>query len=146
MRTTTMVVFATALAALAETKVKMADLPAVVQKSVQAELKTATLVGLSKEKEKGKTYYEAETKLNGKSRDLLFDSAGNLVETEDEVDMTALPATARDAIQKKVGSGKVTKVEALSKGGKLVAYEAAVLNGKKTSEVAVTPEGAPFKD
>ena len=146
MRSITLVVFATALAALAETKVKMTDLPAVVQKSVQAELKTATLVGLSKETEKGKTYYEAETKLNGKSRDMLFDSAGNVVEIEDEVDMAALPAAARDAIQKKVGTGRVTKVEALSKGGKLVAYEAAVLMGKKTSEIAVTPEGAPFRD
>jgi len=146
MRTTTILVFAAALPALAETKVKMADLPAVVQKSVQAELKTATLVGLSKETEKGKTYYEAETKLNGKSRDMLFDSAGNVVEIEDEVDMAALPAAARDAIQKKAGSGKVTRVEALSKGGKLVAYEAAVLKGTKTSEIAVTPEGAPFRD
>jgi hypothetical protein len=37
-------------------------------------------------------------------------------------------------------------VEALSKSGKLVAYEAAVMKGKKSSEVAVTPEGLPFKD
>jgi hypothetical protein len=60
--------------------------------------------------------------------------------------MAALPAAARDAIQKKAGTGRVTKVEALSKGGKLVAYEAAVLKGTKTSEIAVTPEGAPFRD
>jgi hypothetical protein len=74
------------------------------------------------------------------------DTAGVVVEVEEEVDIAGIPAAARDAIQKKAATGKVTKVEALSKSGKLVAYEAAVMKGKKSSEVAVTPEGLPFKD
>jgi hypothetical protein len=137
---------AAALTANAETKLKMADLPVVVQKTVQEQLKNATLVGLSKEIEKGKTLYEVETKANGKSRDLMVDSAGKVVEVEEEVDIATIPAAARDAIQKKAGTGKVTKVEALSKSGALVAYEAAVMKGKKSLEVAVTPAGMPFKD
>jgi hypothetical protein len=143
---TGMLLCGVALNAAAETKLKMADLPSAVQKAVQEQLKNATLVGLSKEVEKGKTLYEVETTAKGKTRDLMVDSAGVVVEVEEEVDMATLPAAAREAIQKKAAAGKVTKVESLTKGGTLVAYEAAVLTGRKKSEVAVTPAGLPFKD
>lgn len=135
-----------ALSLQAETKLKVADLPAAVQKTVQEQLKNAILVGVGKETEKGKTVYELETKVNGKTRDLVIDAAGGVLEVEEEVEMATVPAVAREAIQKMAGKGKVTKVESLSKGGKVVAYEAAVMTGKKSSEVAVTPEGGPFKD
>jgi uncharacterized membrane protein YkoI len=135
-----------ALSAHAESKLKVSDLPPAVQKTVEEQLKDATLVSVGKEVEKGKTLYEVETKVNGKTRDLMVDPAGAVVEVEEEVDIAGIPAAARDAIQKKAAAGTVTKVEALSKSGKLVAYEAAVMKGKKSSEVAVTPEGLPFKD
>ena len=43
-----------------EVKVKMQDLPLAVQKTVREQAKGATLHGLSKEIEDGKTFYEAE--------------------------------------------------------------------------------------
>src|SRR5450759_2756719 len=88
-------------ALIADTKVKMTDLPAAVQAAVKEQTKTATLVGLSKEVEKGKTLYEVETKVNGKTRDLLLDSTGAVVETEDEVDLDSIPNAAKAAIKKK---------------------------------------------
>jgi hypothetical protein len=39
------------------------------------------------------------------------------------------------------GKGTITKVESLSKGGKLVAYEVTVKTGMKKSEVQVGPDG-----
>src|SRR5712672_1868503 len=77
---------------IAETKVKMADLPPAVQAAVKEQTKNATLVGLSKEKEKGKTMYEVETKVAGKTRDLLLDSTGVVVEVEEQIEMSAVPA------------------------------------------------------
>lgn len=44
-------------------------------------------------------------------------------------------------LAKAAGSGTITKIEALTKQGKLVAYEAAVRNGSKRSEVQVGPDG-----
>ena len=71
-----------ALGAVASKKaVKMKDLPPAVQKAVQEQTQGAELKGLAKEVEKGKTFYEAETLVNGRARDLLFDDAGALVET-----------------------------------------------------------------
>ncbi len=130
----------------AETKVKMSDLPPAVQAAVKEQTKTATLVGLNKEVEKGKTVYEVETKVNGKTRDLLLDATGAVVETEDEVDLDIIPAAAKAAIQKKASGGAIQKVEKLTKGSS-VAYEAAIKTKTgKTVEATVNADGTPHKE
>ena len=131
--------------ALAETKVKMEDLPLAVQKTAKEQSKNATLVGLSKEVEGGKTVYEVETKVNGKSRDLLLDATGAVIEVEEEVEMNSLPVGAREAIQRKIGGGKLKKVEAVTKGSS-VSYEASYV-GKlgKTAEFAVNADGTAHR-
>jgi uncharacterized membrane protein YkoI len=130
----------------ADKKVNVADLPAAVQAAVKEQTKTTSLVGLSTEVEKGRTMYEAETKVNGKSRDLLFDASGALVETEDEVDLDSIPAPAKAALQKKAGTGTIQKVEKLTQGSS-VAYEATIKTkaGKKV-EAAVNADGTPHKE
>jgi uncharacterized membrane protein YkoI len=126
----------------AETKVKMSDLPAAVQATVQEQTRNATLVGLSKEVEKGKTEYEIETKANGKSRDLMIDTAGHILSIEEEVDIAIIPAAARQAILKQASDGAVTKVELVTVGT-AVSYEAAIKSktGKK-SEFSVNADGS----
>ena len=47
----------------------------------------------------------------------------------------------KESLTKGAGSGKIKKVESLTKHGKLVAYEAAVMKGTKRSEVQVGPDG-----
>src|SRR6516165_5311498 len=66
--------------AQSEKKVEMKDLPPAVQKAVQEQTKGLTLKGLASEVEDGKTFYEAETTVNGHAKDFLFDAAGHLVE------------------------------------------------------------------
>ena len=134
-----------ACGALAESKIKMEDLPPAVQKAAKEQTKNATIVGLSKEVEGGKTVYEIETKVNGKTRDLLLDQTGAVLEVEEEVDLNSLPAAAREAIQQKIGGGKLKKVEAVTKGSR-VSYEASYV-GKlgKTSEIAVNADGTAHK-
>ena len=131
--------------ALAESKVKMEDLPLAAQKTAKEQSKNATLVGLSKEVEGGKTVYEVETKVSGKSRDLLVDAMGAVIEVEEEVEMNSLPAAAQEAIRQKIGGAKLKKVEAVTKGSR-VSYEASYV-GKlgKTSEFAVNADGTAHK-
>lgn len=139
------VLIATSMA-MADTPVKMADLPPAVQKTVKEQMAGATLRGLSKETEHGKTTYEAELTVNGKSKDITLDSDGKIVEVEEQVALDSIPAAAKTAIESSAGkSGKVLKVEAVSEHDKLVAYEAVVQktpNGKK-SEVRVDANGKP---
>ena len=124
-----------------ETKVKMKDLPAAVQKTVQEQSKGATVSGLSKEVEHGKTYYEVELKVNGHGKDILIDPAGAIVEVEEEVTMASLPSAVKAAIEAKAGKGRIVKVESITKNNTLVAYEAQVNTAGKKSEIKVGPAG-----
>jgi hypothetical protein len=127
-----------------EKKIKRADLPPAVEKTVAAQSAGATVKGFSKETEKGQTYYEAEMIVNGHSKDILIDTNGAIVEVEEEVAMDALPAEVKAGLQAKAGEGKLVKVETLTKQNKLVAYEAQVRKDGKKSEVQVGPDGKPL--
>jgi uncharacterized membrane protein YkoI len=131
-------------ALIADTKVKMEDLPKAVQDAVKEHTKNATLVGLSKEVEKGKTLYEVETKVNGLTRDLMLDQSGKVVSVEEQTTLDKIPSAAKAAIEKKATGGKVTKVETVTEGSK-VSYEAVVNKNGKNSEVAVNADGSPHK-
>jgi len=130
----------------AETKVKLEDLPSAVLSSVKDITRDATLVGLNKEQEKGNTIYEVETKgSNGKTRDLLLDRTGAVIETEQEVDLDTIPPAAKLAIQKRLAGGTVQKVEKLTKGSS-VSYEAAIkTKSGKNLEVGVNADGSAHK-
>jgi hypothetical protein len=142
------VVFGLAAASLAaqETKVQMKDLPTAVQKTVEEQTRTAKLRGLSKEVEGGKTFYEAETTLNGKSRDILIDPAGAVVEVEEATTLAAIPEAARKAFQQQAGTaGKILSVETVTRGA-VTNYEAVIQKGGKKSEFAVHADGTPVKE
>ena len=128
----------------AEKKVKLESLPAAVQAAVKEQTQGATLVGVSKEKEKGKTVYEIEMKVGGKTRDLTVDAAGQIVLDEVEVEISTIPAAAREAIEKKAASGKIKLVEKITQAGS-VRYEAQIEKGRKTSEFTVNADGTVYK-
>ncbi len=122
--------------------VDLSKYPAAVRTTIEAETKNATLKGVSKEVEKGKTQYEVETLVNGKSRDLLIDPAGKLLEVEEELAVDAAPAPVQAALKQ---YAKVVKLESVNRDG-VVTYEASVQgkNGKKSS-VALDAQGKPIK-
>lgn len=124
----------------AETPVKMDQLPAAVRQTVLEQTKGAQIRGFSKEVEHGKTYYEAETMRDGKSRDILMDSSGAVIEVEEQVTLDTIPEAARRAIEARQGAGKVIKVESVTRGSK-VSYEALISKGGKKFEVAVGADG-----
>lgn len=121
----------------AEKKVLLKNLPPAVQKAIQEQTKGATVVGYVEEREDGKVFYEAETKMNGRTRDLLFDASGTLVEVEEEVAPDSLPPAVQTALSTR---GKVLKVEAVTKGA-IVTYEAEVEKNGKKSEVVMDARG-----
>src|SRR5262249_40602192 len=133
------------MAAWGQGKLALKDLPAPVQKTVQETLKGGEIKGISRETEGGVTQYEVETVLNGKNRDFNVDTKGSLVALEEETAIESIPPAARDAIVKKVGTGKISMVETLTEGGQTF-YEAAYTTkaGKK-AEVTVKPDGTGKK-
>src|SRR5438067_1159643 len=103
-----------AFAESAEKKVKMGDLPPAVQKAVEEHSKGATLAGLAKEVENGATLYEAQLKICGRTKDVSFNSEGQVVIVEEETSLDSVPAPARDAITKALGKNKLLLVETVS--------------------------------
>ena len=127
-----------------EKKIAMKDVPTAVQQAIKEQSTGATLRGLAKEVEKGKTLYEAELKVVGHSKDITFDEQGTIVSVEEEVALEGIPAAARTAIEKAAGTGKVSEVEKVTEGGKTF-YEAHVNKGGKKSEVKVDASGVAVK-
>jgi uncharacterized membrane protein YkoI len=131
-------------ALIAEIKIKMEDLPKAIQDAVKEQTKDATIAGYFKEVEKGKTMYEVETKVNGLSRDLLFDAKGNVVSIEEETTLDKIPTGAKAAIEKRATGGKITKVETVTEGA-TVSYEAVVNKKGKNTEIGVNADGSARK-
>jgi uncharacterized membrane protein YkoI len=124
-----------------ERKLKREELPPAVEKTVARESEGATINGFATEIEKGKRLYEVELTISGHSKDISMDKNGNIVEVEEEVSMDSLPSAVQNVLRKKAGAGTIGKIESLTRNGKLVAYEAHVKTGAKSSEIQVGPNG-----
>jgi hypothetical protein len=124
-----------------EKKLRREQLPPAVEKTVATESQGATINGFATEVEKGKRLYEVELTVNGHSKDISMNKNGNVVEVEEEVTMDSLPANVQEGLRKAAGAGTIGKIESLTKGGKLVAYEGHVKTGTKRSEIQVGPNG-----
>jgi uncharacterized membrane protein YkoI len=127
-----------------EKKIQRADLPPAVEETVATQTRGATIKGFSQEKENGQTFYEAETTVNGHSKDITIDANGAVAEIEEQVALDSLPAAVKAGLQAKAGDGKIVKVESLTKHDKLVAYEAKVQTSGKKKEIQVGPDGKPL--
>jgi uncharacterized membrane protein YkoI len=112
-----------------------------VEKTVTRESVGATITEFARETEHGQTFYEASLMVNGHRREILIDKQGNIVEVEEEVSLDSLPQPVQEALRKAAGTGTIQTIESLTKGGKLVAYEAHVKHGRKMSEIQVGPNG-----
>src|SRR6185295_8850319 len=126
---------ATALAQNSEKSVKMKDLTEAVRKTVQEQSKGASLRGLAKETEDGKTFYEAELNVNGHNKDVLIDPSGAIVEVEEQVVLSSLPPEVQATIRKAAGNGMIMIVESITKNNGIEAYEAHLSKSGKKSEI-----------
>jgi hypothetical protein len=126
---------------------QLKDLPAAVQKTMQANLNGGEIKNIVKEKENGVEQYEVESLLNGKTRDFNVDLKGNLLVIEEATTIDAIPAAAKASILKKVADGKLGTVETFTKTGQPMMYEAAYEDkqGKK-HEVLVSSDGTEAKE
>src|SRR4051812_31367352 len=75
-----------------ERRLERKDLPAAVRAAVDRESGGATIKGFSTERENGIRTYEAEMMVDGHSKDISMDAAGNVLEIEEQVSFDSLPA------------------------------------------------------
>jgi uncharacterized membrane protein YkoI len=140
-----MLVAAVTIASVAsaqEAKVVLKNLPDAVRATVEAETKNATLKGISKETEKGKTVYEVESLVNGRTRDFMIDSAGKVYLVEEQLDAADAPEAVRRALETQ---GTIVVLESVTANG-ATTYEGQVKTkaGKKVT-LELDAAGRPFK-
>ena len=131
--------------AYAESHVPCNTLPAAVLQHAKLEAGDATVRGCVKDRENGKLTYEVETLKDGKSKDITLDVSGTVLEVEQEVAISSLPPAVSDAIAKAAHSGKIGKVESVTRDGAIASYETTITSNGQRREVAFTPQGAPVK-
>jgi uncharacterized membrane protein YkoI len=112
-----------------------------VRMTAQEQSKGAVIRGISQEVEDGKTLYEVELKVNGRTKDVTIAADGTVLTIEEEIALAALPPAVKATIEKGAGKGKILLVESVTEGGTLAFYEAHVRTGKKESEIKVRPDG-----
>jgi len=124
-----------------EKRITRKQLPPGVEQTVAKQSAGATIRGFSTEIDNHKKVYEVELLANGHEKDISMDEKGSILEVEEEVSLESLPPSVKSGLTKAARGAKISKVESLTKHGKLVAYEAVVRAGKKRSEIQVAPGG-----
>ena len=130
-----------------EKHVDFKDLPLPVKKTAQRESQGATVRGYAKEVENGKTEYEVEMIVAGKSRDVSIDPSGKVIEVEQQVALDSVPPAAMAAIRKEAGRDSIGNIEEVKSDAE-TAYEAQILSNGKQRQVRVHANGsaAPEQD
>jgi uncharacterized membrane protein YkoI len=134
-------VIATGVCQGSEKPINYSDLPPAVRETAEKQSRGAIVEGYWKSMDNGRTEYEVETMVNGKSRDISIDPSGKVIEVEQEISLDAVPAAAMAAIQKEAKGGSIQKIEEV-KSDSETAYEAQILRHIKHREVRVHADGS----
>jgi len=130
-------------AAKAPKTIDLSKYPAPVRATIEAQTKNATIKGVSKETAKGKTEYEVETIVDGRTRDFMVDPAGKVTLVEEQIAITAAPQAVQTELAK---HGAVVRLERVTRGTAAASYEAQVKSKTgKTSSVELDADGKPYK-
>ena len=100
-----------------ERALRAAEVPAPVRAAFQHAYPHATVRGYSTEVENGRRIYEVESREGSVGRDVSFGADGSVLEVEETVAMTQLPAAVRDAITRQAAGAAVTRAERVVAAG-----------------------------
>ena len=120
--------------------IEKAKVPAQVLKAFSDSYPNATVKAYKTEKEKGKIYFEIESVDGKMRRDLLYAPDGKVVEIEETVDMSQIPAAISKALKKDFPSASIIKSEKTTQGA-AISYEFVLTSKKRKYEVAYSAEG-----
>lgn len=110
------------IASCASTKISESKVPAPVKAAFAKLYPTADDVDWEKENEN----YEADFEVGEKENSAVFDSAGNLLESEVEINPGELPATVTQYINTNYAGSKIKEAAKITNASGVVTYEAEI--------------------
>lgn len=111
--------------AAAPVKVAKKDVPEAVLSSFTKMYPQATVITYSREIREGKTCYELESKDGTTKRDIIYAANGDVMEIEEAMKASELPATVMGTLIKNYPKVKIIAAEKLVKGT-IVQYETTI--------------------
>jgi hypothetical protein len=140
-----------------EQKIELKDAPQAVQDALKKEMKDGKLESIDKQTEDGKTIYEADAMIDGKSREIRIDAEGKVISNkldedqdaekekdEQKVSLDQVPAAVKATFAKESDGAEVKEVEKETEDGK-AAYETTVSIKGKEYEIKVAEDGTLLK-
>lgn len=149
MRTRTLLITAALAVTLAlpaaskERSLGRAEVPRPVLAAFEKAYPKAKALRFAEEKQDGKNAYEIESQDGGTRRDLLFSADGTLLEVEETIPASDLPAVVREAVEKRAPGATIKRAERVTRGD-TVRFEVD-LNGSAKKELAFDPSGKPLE-
>ena len=141
----TMAISLLAISAVAqEKKITAKDVPAAVISAFKAAYPNATISGYAREKEKGKVFYEIESREGTLHRDILYNSDGTVAEVEESIAATDLPSEVQEAFRKQYPRAVITLAERTTIGDRIT-YEVTGKVGRKKVSREFDPSGKVLK-
>lgn len=125
-----------------EKQIKQSNLPTAVQKSALEHSTGATVTGYTSDKVEGVTVYQMDLLVEGRTRGIVMDPDGTVLQVEQEIAWDQLPADVQTDLNNVAGKGKYGSVSTITKDGKLVAYEAELVTKGNKAQVQVKPKAA----
>lgn len=134
------------------------ELPAAAAKAFKDAFPKGEIEKLEAEEENGVTVYDIEFKNGAAEQEMDLTADGTILEVTLVVDAKAVPPAAMKAIEKAAEGAKIGRIENVdiryeTKDGKAIKlarpvthFAAEFTRGDKTTEVVVTPDGAPVKE
>jgi uncharacterized membrane protein YkoI len=123
-----------------ETKVLLDKIPAAAAKALKEQAGDEKITNLSKEKDDGKTVYEATFTRKGRVHDVTVGEDGKLISDEETIPTSEAPKAVLAAIEKEAPGGKIEKLERIKEGGK-VSYEALISAKGRREEIKFDAKG-----
>lgn len=118
-----------------------AKLPAPILAAFKKAYPNATIKNAAKETEDGKAVWEVESVDNKLTRNVVYNPDGTVVDVEEEVAVSSLPAAVTDAVKAKYPKATITLAEKTTAGAKT--WFELTLKGGPVASIELTPDGKP---
>ncbi len=120
-----------------EARIALTDAPKAVQEAALKVTDAASITEVDKVTVAGIAVYDVEYKRDGLKHSITFAAAGDVIETEDGIDASKLPAAVRSAVEKKFKGARIVAAESIT----LHSYDVIVMVEGKRRKVALFASG-----
>ena len=120
-----------------EARIALTDAPKAVQEAALKVTDAASITEVDKVTVAGIAVYDVEYKRDGLKHSITFAAAGDVIEREDGIDASKLPAAVRGALQKKFKGAEIVRAESIT----LHSYEVTMMVEGKRRKVELFASG-----